>query len=178
MGVLAGFSGIIATCKGKCCIYHITSLVPGGIFRLWASTCTRPEKWYSIQCLLFVWAHRWLAKITDIDFTLLLINLPAKFSASWDSCKVHFTCNVRILFSISCDRATNLCLCIFSLSLAKHTKKGDSLPIIRACLSVCYSLSTVSMSQASAENWKVQLFASGSDRDSLLGNAAAALRLW
>lgn len=117
--------GSLWTCKGKCCIYHITSLVPGGIFRPWASTCTRPEKWYSIQCLHFVWAHRWLTQIaefTDIDFTLLLINLPAKFSASWDSCKVHFTCNVRILFSISCDRAANLCLCVF-LSLAKHTKK-------------------------------------------------------
>lgn len=74
--------------KDKRCIYHITSLVSGGIFRPWASTFTRPEKWYSIQCLHFIWAHHWLTQIgafTKIDFIFLLINPQAQFSASWNT---------------------------------------------------------------------------------------------
>lgn len=74
-------------CKDKLYIYHITCLVCGDIFRPWDSTSSRPEKWYSIQCLHFIWAHYWLSPIgafTEIDVTLL-VRPEARISACSDT---------------------------------------------------------------------------------------------
>lgn len=127
-------------CKDKCCIYHITSLVSAGIFRPWASTFTRLEKWYSIQCLHFVWAHHWLTQIaafTEIDSIFLLINLQAKIL-----CKLRHLfnelCNLRgvakgFVLHFLCLLCWPLCvcLCLFFGCLCTHKRCS-----ICVCLSV------------------------------------------
>lgn len=170
-------------CKDKRCIYHITSLVSAGIFRPWASTFTRPEKWYSIQCLHFIWAHHWLTQIdafTEIDFYIP----PHKKTPQANNpqqvrtlVRQHF-CNLRrvFLFCISCF---SLSACALKNKTAKK-QKNRRVSDHSTCFGLfLYRLSTVWTRQASAQKLKrCSSSPLALDVTHSWGMQAAALRLW
>lgn len=157
-------------CKDKCRFYHITYLDSSGIFRLWASTFTRPETQYSIQCLHFVWAHHRRAQIaafTEIDFIFLPVkpNSVSTFNMFQQVLQEH------------CAPFPGTALLTFMsmfhlLWLAVDTKACHRL-FYTFLPFLCYE-----WDKQENNNWKVQLFACGFSCDSLLGNAAAVLWLW